>query len=391
MTRRNVLFFVVASLVGILISACLGEVALRIYSSVNRSFGTALRAFDPMAVEIEPLGALGYRQRPNSVFHYANGTTASSNALAYRGPEVRPSAAPGAIRVVLLGGSTTHGFGVNDSQTIDAYMRQLLRDRYPNRRFEVVNLAFDGYDSYQMLERFRNDGLRFRPNVVIVNEGINDVRNAWFPGLKEVDPRTLIWETVLQRLREERARGRPMLWTLAKHYSLLARTPGYMREQLKSMREERARQAELKNAAATAADDDVRSSELGPPYPEAAEYFEKNVRQIVSLALGAGSAVLLSTPPSALETYKPMATSNRTYWIRDAKTTQAYRDELARRLKEISADEAAQGHPVHYVAPHVPASAFLDDCHLTSAGNQVEAGAFVAAIDSLLPLGSSTP
>ena len=61
-----------------------------------------------------------------------------SNALAYRGPEC-PS--PGTVRIILLGGSTTYGYGVNDDQTIDAYMRSLLPEHYPGRHFEVVNGA----------------------------------------------------------------------------------------------------------------------------------------------------------------------------------------------------------------------------------------------------------
>jgi lysophospholipase L1-like esterase len=288
------------------------------------------------------------------------------------------------VRVILLGGSTTHGFGVNDGQTIDEYMREDLRQRYPRSHFEVVNLAFDGYDSYQLLERFRNDGLRLHPNVVIFNEGINDVRNAWFPNLKVVDPRTLIWESVLTRLREEQLRGGPSLWTLAKHYLFLARTPGYVRQRIRLLREAQHRQVELRLENAESADGDAEdSTPRGPPYPEAAEYFERNVRQITTMALKAGAVVLLSTPPSALRSYAPTAKSNRTYWIRDAKTTQEYRDRLAGRLQSIATDEAAQGHAVRYLAPRVSPTSFIDDCHLTPIGNQEVAAAFVQGIESL--------
>ena len=59
-------------------------------------------------------------------------------------------------------------------------MRDLLRTEYPGIRFDVVNLALDGYDSYQLLERLKSDGLGLSPDLVIVNSGINDVRNARF-------------------------------------------------------------------------------------------------------------------------------------------------------------------------------------------------------------------
>jgi lysophospholipase L1-like esterase len=354
----------------------LAEGTIRAYASVNRAFGAGLKEFDPMAVQIEPHGRLGYRQRPNSVLHYGNGAVATANSMNYRGPEVPLHPAPGTIRIILLGGSTTHGFGVADDQTIDTYMRQQLTAKYPGVRFDVVNLALDGYDALQMLERLRTDGLPMSPSIVVLNEGINDVRNAQFPNLTDSDPRTLIWEAVLARLRDEQRHG-PSLWTLMKHYSYTARTPGYIREQLRRRQEEASRRGIAPVQAGRAAPD----ARHGPPYPEAAEYFERNMREMVRLSLADGAAVLLSTPPSALPTYAPTATSNRSYWIIDAKTTQTYRDTLARRLRLIDSTEEAQHHAVRYVAPTVEANQFLDDCHLTPDGNRAVAAAFVAAIE----------
>ena len=140
----------------------LAEGTIRAYASVNRAFGAGLKEFDPMAVQIEPHGRLGYRQRPNSVLHYGNGAVATANSMNYRGPEVPLHPAPGTIRIILLGGSTTHGFGVADDQTIDTYMRQQLTAKYPGVRFDVVNLALDGYDALQMLERLRHGAIDCR-------------------------------------------------------------------------------------------------------------------------------------------------------------------------------------------------------------------------------------
>ena len=339
-----------------------------------------------MAAQIEPEGRLGYRQRPNAVLHYFNGTTASSNALAYRGPEVSIARPPGTVRIILLGGSTTHGYGVNDDQTIDAYMRTLLPEHYPGRRFEVVNLALDGYDSYQILERLQSDGLPLQPSIVILNTGINDVRNAWFPNLREADPRTLIWGDVVNRMLADQARGGPTVWTRVKHYLYIARVPGYIRDQLRRRRELQERQAR----PATAGSAGTRAAATaggtsGAPYPDAAEFFEQHVRRAVALSLQSGASVLLSTPPSSLASYAPTATSEQTYWVWNAKTTQAYRDELARRLRLIEADELRQRHAVRYAAPAVALPLFLDDCHLKPDGNRSVAATFVDAIAPLLP------
>jgi len=383
--RRTALLAAAAVTMGLLVGLCLMEGVIRIYAATNHSFGTGIRQFDPMAVQIEPHGRLGYRQRPNATFHYANGSVATSNSLRYRGPEVAPHPDSGVVRIILLGGSTTHGFGVADDQTIDTYMRAIFREKYPARRFEVVNLAFDGYDAYQMLERLRSDGLRLHPTVVVLNEGINDVRNAQFSNLRDADPRTLIWESVLARLRAEQERGGPTLWTRLKHYSFVARTPGYIRDQLARRHQEEVRREQASRAAASMdAGDGNAGASVGALYWDAANFFERYMRQMVALSIDGGAAVLLSTPPSALRTYAPTATSTRTYWIINARTTQIYRDTLAARLRSIASTEQSLGRRVLYVAPTVPPPLYLDDCHLKPEGNRMVAAMFVDAIDSLL-------
>lgn len=360
----------VAMAASLLIGALLCEIGLRAYGATQSRW--ELAALDPLAVQIEPNGEFGYRQRPHATFHYVNGTSATSNGLGYRGPEVPLVPAPGTIRVLLFGGSSSHGWGVSDDQTIDAHMRRDLAELFPARRFEVVNLAFDGYDSYQDLTRLTTDGLRLHPSVVILNTGINDVRNAWFAHLSNPDPRTLIWEAVLQRLRREQAQGHVALWTRVKHYSFLARFPGFMADRLKRAEEERRRSAAKDSAQAKPAS--------RAPYPEAAEYFEQNVRSMVKLSQAAGAAVLLSTPPSALPWYPPDTTSQQSYWVYNARITQAYRDELNRRLAKIAADEQALHHDVRYVAARLDPAAFLDDVHLTDQGNASLARIFINEI-----------
>jgi lysophospholipase L1-like esterase len=337
---------------GLLVGVVAGEIGIRVYASWHEGFGRAVRAADPFAISIEPHGRLGYRQRPKSTFHYSNGTYATSNALGYRGPVVSVAKPHGTFRIILLGGSTTHGWGVQDGQTIDAYMRAFLSERYPGLVFEVVNLAFDGYDSHQLLERLRTDGLRFAPDLIIVNAGINDVRNARFDHLADPDPRTLIWEDVLRWMREEAVRGGPSVWTRIKHYSQAARLPGLAWRDLVS---ETGKQTQREVA----------------PNPEAAAIFERNLERIVVLASTDRIPVLFSTPPSSLLTrYRPEAPPERDYWIVNAATTQRVRDELARRMQVVVDRARSRGYEVSYMAHSFPPELFLDDCHLTADGNR---------------------
>lgn len=352
----------------------MGEATVRAVAAIDPQLGRLVREYDPMAVLIEPHGTFGYRQRPGSIYHYGNGSRATANEQGFRGPTVAVPKPDGVVRVVVLGGSTSHGWGVNDDSTIDAHMRRILTERYPSRRFEVVNLGFDGYDSYQDLERLRSDGLRLAPDVVIVHSGINDVRNARFADLRDPDPRTLIWEPVLRRLRDEHARGGPTTWTRVKHRLMLARLGSIVRDRTRARRP----------PAVVHGDRGARTAAIASF--TAADQFERRVEEISRLVLAQGGAVMLSTPPSSLRiSYRPVDMSGRDYWIGTAEQTQAYRDTLDTRMRAVGERLRGRGGRVVYVSHALAGAQFLDDAHPTADGNRQIASDFAAALPLLLP------
>lgn len=362
-SRRAVVGRPLLLAVGAIVGGALAEAGVRVYARLDKAFGSQVGNHDPLAVSIEPLGDFGFRQRPNSRFQYSDGTTATTNAMAFRGPLVAVPKPPGTFRIVLLGGSTTHGWKVNDAETIDAFLRQILPRLYHSLQYEAVNLAFDGYDSNQLVERLRHDGLPLEPDLVIVNAGINDVRNARLPNLRDRDPRTLLYGGILAQLRATRQRGHPTLWLRLTHWSFALRLPAMIRTNLAARR-----------AAAQAA--------IQPPNPQAAELFERNLHRIADLLWARRIPLLFSTPPSALTSkYQPHDTSPVSYWLVDASATQEYRDSLAHRMERLAAELARDGRPVRYVRPELPPELFLDDCHLTPEGNERLAHALASAIE----------
>lgn len=354
--------------VGLSVSLFGAEIALRAAAAAGLTLGNDLRHKDPAAVQIEPLGTAGFRQKPGSHFSYSNGTFASANTLGYRGPEVRIPKPAGVFRIVLLGGSTTHGWAVSDSQTIDAYLRPLLREHRPDLTGEVINLAFDGYDSYQVLNRWREDAIRFEPDLIIVNTGATDVGHARFQNLQEADPRVLLWQAEIHRLRSEAEAGHRSLKDTIKHWSYLARVPQYLRE--------------LAWRRANAKPDSGQTL-----YPDVADYFQHNVERLATEALARGTAVLLSTDPSALRWRQDSSEElGRAYFLVDAATTQRYRDSLAGRMSAVAEPLQTGEKPIRYLGvDSLPLADFLDDAHLTARGNQEMATRFLIAIEPLLP------
>jgi len=361
--RRSPTASLLLLLAGVLTAIALAEVGLRTYSNFNAQFHLAFMAHDPLASQVEPHGQIGYRQKPNTTFHYSNGKTATSNSMGFRGPSVEIPKPSDVFRIVLFGGSTTHGWNVNDDETIDAYMRILLRQHNPKRAFEVVNLAFDGYDSYQLLERLRTDGVRLDPDLIIVNSGINDVRNARFPDLQDPDPRTYLWEVALDLQRDQVRQRRLTRWMQVQHLSYVARLPALVHTRFRWARRH-------------------LGGEGGriPPNSAAIEYFGRNMWRIVAVVRDRNVPILFSTPPSALTTkFAPNDTSPSSYWLLNAATTEACRLLLAERMRAVVAELTSEDYPTRYVTHNLPVEMFLDDSHLTPEGNRRMAEDFVDA------------
>jgi lysophospholipase L1-like esterase len=108
--------------------------------------------------------------RPNLARSY-RAQRLRTNALGLRGPEVGPKA-PGERRVLLLGESTTFGFGVGEDETYAARLQALL-DAGPDR-YSVVNAGVPAYTLFQSTVYLEERGLALAPDVVAIYHLAND-------------------------------------------------------------------------------------------------------------------------------------------------------------------------------------------------------------------------
>lgn len=92
-----------------------------------------------------------------------DGKTMNTNSRGLRGAkEYSYERVPGKSRVVLLGDSFTFGDEVSDHET---YVHHLER-MYPNTEF--INLGVSGYGHDQMLLYWKEEGVRYKPDLVIL-------------------------------------------------------------------------------------------------------------------------------------------------------------------------------------------------------------------------------
>jgi len=85
------------------------------------------------------------------------------NARGFRGALHPYEKTPGKIRLLMLGDSVTFGTKVRDFETF-SFLLEHRSDRY-----EVVNLGVEGYGTDQELLVLGDEGLRYHPDVVILN------------------------------------------------------------------------------------------------------------------------------------------------------------------------------------------------------------------------------
>jgi hypothetical protein len=117
----------------------------------------------------------GWVPRP-SISPVVEGRRVAFNSRGFRGRELEPRPAGGSTRFVILGDSIAFGLGVGDQETF-AY---LLDTR--DNGIEAANLAVQGYGPDQELLVLQNEGLRLRPDVVVLAFcSANDLADALLP------------------------------------------------------------------------------------------------------------------------------------------------------------------------------------------------------------------
>jgi hypothetical protein len=97
------------------------------------------------------------------------------NSLGMRDVERSFAKAPGTFRIAGLGDSHAFGWGVRQDETYLAVLERLLSQRFPQRHFEVWNLAVPGYNTVQEVRAFELRMDAIDPDLVIINYVDNDM------------------------------------------------------------------------------------------------------------------------------------------------------------------------------------------------------------------------
>lgn len=138
------------------------------------------------------------------------GSEAALQAAALLAPLVVPATAPtatnaGAIAILVAGDSHAAGAGAPVDQSLSSHLERMLSASHPGRAFRMVNLGRAGVNSAYVANRLEANILAYRPRLVIIWVGVNDLWNAletesWGAGDNRLKLRRLLLHSKVYRL-----------------------------------------------------------------------------------------------------------------------------------------------------------------------------------------------
>ena len=96
------------------------------------------------------------------------------NNLGFRGPDVTVEKPQGVVRIVVLGDSIAFGRTYAEPETFPANLQARLDARYGRGRFEVINAALSGRDTWEERAILEHRVLPLCPDLVILQICMND-------------------------------------------------------------------------------------------------------------------------------------------------------------------------------------------------------------------------
>lgn len=313
------------------------------------------RVYDPFAYKIPQPGLVD-----SFVGRDGERVTIRLNELGMRGPPV-DAAAPGALKVVFLGGSTTENYAYEREATFPELIGRRLRPSLGP--VAVWNAGMSGATSGASLGRLQHQVLDLEPDLVVVLHAINDLIWGFHPAFR-TDGRHLP--------RPPTAGARPRCYLLD---WLRQRRP------IESLRARR---------RAPAADFELRGFADFP----ARRVFARNLRSMAAVARAHGVPIVFVTQPTMYSATPAEGDAERFVMTRPLAGTGRVPDvaTLARGMRamnETTREAAARfddGVRLVDLATLLPRTwdLFDDECHFSRLGNERVAAELAPAIESAL-------
>jgi lysophospholipase L1-like esterase len=131
-------------------------------------------------VRLSPNGLLAYELRPNLKMNFGVCRLRTNGAGMRDSLEYAAAREPGTVRILGLGDSGMFGWGVHQDRDYLSVIESNLNSRARGVRYEILNAAVPGYNTFQEVEALRYRGLDFRPDTVVLGWCSNDTDLPFF-------------------------------------------------------------------------------------------------------------------------------------------------------------------------------------------------------------------
>ena len=156
---KQVLFTAII-MIGLLL---VGEVGVRTWAHY---FRTSYEQYNRRTGRLELVPNLHYQTQDGHEFRI--------NSKGFVGPEFADVPPAGTTRIMAVGDSCTFTLGLWDI-AYPAVAQRLLSTKLPSRQFEYVNAGVEGYNSRYALGRIKDEIIRYKPHIVTLYVGWNDL------------------------------------------------------------------------------------------------------------------------------------------------------------------------------------------------------------------------
>jgi lysophospholipase L1-like esterase len=170
--RRRLLFGLLIPSATVLTLAAATEAALRVAFANSLDFGIEMWKYAAQLKQTVPNPRIGFVHRPNSSAFLMHADV-SINSRGLRDREYSVEKPPGTYRIMMLGDSTTFGWGVPIGDTAAKQLERGL-NAAGGRHVEVLNAGVGNYNTVQEVSAYVERGRLYRPDLVVLVYFIND-------------------------------------------------------------------------------------------------------------------------------------------------------------------------------------------------------------------------
>lgn len=170
--RRAVIALTLAALT-VLALVLVAEVAVRVITRGGDDYAIEMWRYARRLKRASATPGLGHEHVPGASARLM-GVDVRINARGLRERDIDHARPPGVRRVLMLGDSLTFGWGVAVEDTASRRLEARLRDDDPAGRWQVINAGVGNYNTRMEVRYLLAEGLRYEPEVVVLNYFLND-------------------------------------------------------------------------------------------------------------------------------------------------------------------------------------------------------------------------